>query len=56
MPGFYQHPSSVDDLVRHSVVRMLDQFGIHVDGPGRWGEEFALGLTGKIPSDDSENY
>src|SRR5213083_311499 len=34
MPGFYQHPASIDDLVRHSVVRMLDQFGIHVEGPG----------------------
>ena len=56
MPGFYQHPSSVDDLVRHSVVRMLDQFGVHLDGPGRWGEEFALGATGKIPPDDVESY
>src|SRR6188768_1276422 len=56
MPGFYQHPTSVDDLVSHSVVRMVDQFGVHVDGPGRWGEEFALGATGKTLSDDSENY
>ena len=56
MPGFYQRPGSIDDLVTHSVVRMLDQFGIHTDGPGRWGEEFALGVTGKIASDESENY
>ncbi len=56
MPGFYQRPDTIDELITHSVVRMLDQFGIHIDGPGRWGEEFALGVTGKIPSDDSESY
>ena len=56
MPGFYQRPESIDDLVNHSVVRMLDQLGIHVNGPGRWGEEFALGVPGKIAPDDSENY
>ena len=56
MPGFYQRPESIDDLVNHSVVRMLDQFGIHVDGPGRWGEEFALGMPGKVTPEDSENY
>ena len=56
MPGFYQRPDTIDELVTHSVVRMLDQFGVHTDGPGRWGEEFALGVTGKIPSDDSESY
>jgi 4-hydroxy-3-polyprenylbenzoate decarboxylase len=54
MPGFYQRPESIDDLVNHSVVRMLDQLGIHVEGPGRWGEEFALGLHGK--PDESESY
>jgi flavin prenyltransferase len=56
MPGFYQRPDTIDELVTHSVVRMLDQFGVHTDGPGRWGEEFVLGATGKIPSDDSESY
>ena len=56
MPGFYQRPDTIDELVTHSVVRMLDQFGVHTDGPGRWGEEFVLGVTGKIPSDDSESY
>jgi 4-hydroxy-3-polyprenylbenzoate decarboxylase len=56
MPGFYQRPASLDDIVNHSVARMLDQFGIHVDGPGRWGEALALGTAGKAPLDDSENY
>ena len=43
MPGFYQQPQTIDDIVNHSVARMLDQFHIHREGPGRWGEEFALG-------------
>ena len=56
MPGFYQRPDTVDDIVNHSVFRMIDQFGIHIDAPGRWGQEFALDMPGKIPSDDSESY
>lgn len=56
MPGFYQRPDTIDEIVTHSVVRMLDQFGVHVDGPGRWGEEFALGMAAKIPSEDSEEF
>ena len=56
MPGFYQRPGSIDELITHSVGRMLDQFGVHPNTSGRWGEEFALGVTGKIPADDSESY
>lgn len=56
MPGFYQRPDTIDEIVTHSVVRMLDQFGVRVDGPGRWGEEFALGMAAKIPSEDSEEF
>jgi len=56
MPGFYQRPETLDDLVNQSVTRMLDQFGIHIDAPGRWGEEFALGVPGKSTQDDPESY
>jgi 4-hydroxy-3-polyprenylbenzoate decarboxylase len=56
VPGFYQRPESVDDLVNHSVARMLDQFGFHEDGPGRWGEAFALGMPGKIVPEDPDAY
>jgi 4-hydroxy-3-polyprenylbenzoate decarboxylase len=36
-PGFYGHPSTVDDLVDFVVARVLDQLGIeHALGP-RWG-------------------
>ena len=56
MPGFYQRPDTIDDIVTHSVVRMLDQFGIHAEGAGRWGEPFALGVSGKVPPDDSDEF
>jgi 4-hydroxy-3-polyprenylbenzoate decarboxylase len=56
MPGFYQRPETVGDLVNHSVVRMLDQFGLHLDAPGRWGEAFALGAAGRPGPEDSGDY
>ena len=36
VPAFYNHPQTIDDLVDHSVKRILDQFGIHLDGANRW--------------------
>ncbi len=56
MPGFYQRPETLDDIVNQTVVRILDQFGIHLDAPGRWGEAYALGLAGKLPPEDSEEF
>jgi 4-hydroxy-3-polyprenylbenzoate decarboxylase len=56
MPGFYQRPETIDDIVNHSVVRMLDQLGIHIDGPGRWGEAFALGMNTRPALEDSDDF
>src|SRR4029434_1113640 len=28
MPAFYNHPRTVDDVVEHTVSRVLDQFGL----------------------------
>ena len=56
MPGFYQRPETVDDIVKQTVVRILDQFGIHMDSPGRWGEAYELGLAGKLPAEESDDY
>ncbi|KJX93670.1 hypothetical protein TI39_contig4274g00003 [Zymoseptoria brevis] len=36
MPAFYTKPQSMDELVNHSVGRMLDSMGIHVDNFERW--------------------
>ncbi|HBW37675.1 UbiX family flavin prenyltransferase [Desulfosporosinus sp. BICA1-9] len=35
-PGFYHHPQSMDDLVRHVVGRVLDQLGIEHTLYKRW--------------------
>ena len=39
MPAFYTKPQSLDDLVRHTVGRTLDLFGIHHDLVKRWSGE-----------------
>ena len=36
VPAFYQRPATVADLVDHTVMRVLDQFGLHLDDAGRW--------------------
>lgn len=36
-PAFYNHPETLDDIVQDTAVRVLDQFGIHVDSAKRWG-------------------
>ena len=35
-PAFYTRPKSVDDLVTHTVTRLLDQLGIHLADMPRW--------------------
>ena len=35
VPAFYQRPVTVDDIVDHTVMRVLDQFGLHLDEAGR---------------------
>src|SRR5499427_1105292 len=36
VPGFYHRPATIADLVDHTVTKVLDQFGIHVDLIQRW--------------------
>jgi 4-hydroxy-3-polyprenylbenzoate decarboxylase len=36
VPAFYHRPQSLDDVVNHTVMRILDQFGIRLDLAGRW--------------------
>jgi 4-hydroxy-3-polyprenylbenzoate decarboxylase len=42
MPAFYNHPQTVDDIVDHTVARMLDQFGIEIRGAPRWSGEMGV--------------
>jgi len=36
VPAFYQRPATVAEIVDHTVMRVLDQFGLHLDEAGRW--------------------
>jgi flavin prenyltransferase len=38
MPAFYTRPATIEDLVDHTVARILDQFGIAHHLSKRWGE------------------
>jgi 4-hydroxy-3-polyprenylbenzoate decarboxylase len=38
VPAFYARPRSLDDLIDHTVGRMLDLFGIESGTVKRWGE------------------
>ncbi|MBS1887649.1 MAG: UbiX family flavin prenyltransferase [Actinobacteria bacterium] len=36
VPGFYHRPATIEDLVDHTVTKVLDQLGIHLDLIRRW--------------------
>jgi 4-hydroxy-3-polyprenylbenzoate decarboxylase len=48
LPAFYNAPRTIDDLVNHTVSRLLDLFDIHVEGAERWNGLMAVG--GKRPA------
>jgi 4-hydroxy-3-polyprenylbenzoate decarboxylase len=46
VPAFYQRPRTIDDLVNHSVARVLDSLGIDHPATERWNGELGLGGAG----------
>ncbi len=36
IPGFYMNPQTIDDLVNHTVERVLDLLGLPEEGAKRW--------------------
>jgi polyprenyl P-hydroxybenzoate/phenylacrylic acid decarboxylase-like protein len=47
VPAFYARPKSIDELVSHSVARVLDLFGVHSATLERW-----QGMKGTPPERD----
>jgi 4-hydroxy-3-polyprenylbenzoate decarboxylase len=43
VPAFYNHPKVIDDLIDQTVLRILDQFGLHLPSPARWAGKMAVG-------------
>ena len=38
VPAFYDHPETVDDIVNHTIGRVLDLFDLDSGQAHRWGE------------------
>ncbi|MGH7760908.1 MAG: UbiX family flavin prenyltransferase [Candidatus Dormibacteraceae bacterium] len=36
VPAFYHRPTSIQELIDHTIVKVLDQFGLHTDLIRRW--------------------
>ena len=43
VPAFYNNPRTLEEMVDHTVARMLDQFGVEVPGMPRWSGEMGVG-------------
>jgi len=56
MPAFYARPATLDDLIDHTVGRVLDLFGIDTGGVKRWGERAPAqrGRVRSLASDESD--
>ena len=50
VPAIYTHPQTVDDIVGQTVLRILDQFDLHLQAESRWNGE--MSVTG-TPADAS---
>lgn len=44
VPAFYNNPVTLDDVVEHTVSRVLDQFGLEVRGAPRWTGSMNTGV------------
>jgi 4-hydroxy-3-polyprenylbenzoate decarboxylase len=52
VPAFYNHPQTIDEVVDHIVMRILDQFDIHLDLAERWdGQMSASGRPTPVGSE-----
>jgi 4-hydroxy-3-polyprenylbenzoate decarboxylase len=50
VPAFYTRPKTLDDMIDHSIGRLVDLFGIDLGTVHRWKEtasEAPSGLNGK---------
>jgi 4-hydroxy-3-polyprenylbenzoate decarboxylase len=49
VPAFYAKPSSLSEMVDHTVGRILDQFAVPHDLVRRWGERRKTATPGAVP-------
>ncbi len=46
VPAFYNHPQTLDDMINHVVMRILDQFDIQTNAMNRWNGQMTRGGKG----------
>ncbi len=51
VPAFYNHPQNIEDIVDHTVYRLLDQFGIHLEVRPRWSGKMVVGGARPVDRD-----
>ncbi len=49
VPAFYNQPKTIDQLVDQTVLRILDQFGLHLSSPDRWTGKMVVATKGRSP-------
>ena len=49
LPGFYNRPRSIAELVDHTVARTLDLFGLHDTAVPRWDGLMEVGRRATVP-------
>ena len=54
VPAFYNHPGSLEAMVDHIVMRILDQFDIHLDLAERWEGKMTAGAPRATRGSGSE--
>ncbi len=47
VPAFYNRPTTLQDIVDQSCMRMLDQLDVHVESAPRWGERGGVPAVGQ---------
>ena len=53
MPAFYSNPETIDDIINHSVGRVLDLFGLDAGILKRWeGPDIHSAKSGKMNGSD----
>lgn len=51
VPAFYNRPQTLDDMINHIAMRVLDQFEIHLDVMNRWDGAMATDSQQRIRED-----
>jgi len=47
VPAFYNRPTTLQEIVDQSCMRMLDQLNVHVESSPRWGEQGGVPAVGQ---------